>query len=275
MSFALVDELRVLPHVMGYEWRKASAFRMGFVLREVLRGIGRLTVMTFVYFAMFASSGATEFRGYRIGDLIAYLAWGAMIQKCVPNDKAQDVAEQIFDGYITKYLVMPVNFFTLISGKFLQTILLQLVFATLFWVAGALLLPAYWPYPISALSLLQATLLCVLGAYCYLLVYFILSCLAFWLDVVWSLLVMFTFVAAFVSGALVPVALMPEIAQHAFRALFPYWTVFAPIEILLGRQGNAQFVQGLGVLGLSLMILAIIARFTWRRGLRRFAGAGA
>ena len=156
----------------------------------------------------------------------------------------------------------------------LRQVQVQLGAAVAFWGLGALLVPAWWPHPVSGVALAQATTLVLLGAACYLLTFFVLNALAFWLDVVSSLLNMFQFVAAFVSGILVPVALMPERVRVAFEALFPYWTVNAPVELLLGRLGTADFVRGLVVLSLSLVALQALAIVTWRRGLARFAGAG-
>lgn len=113
---ALLEELRVLPHVVAYEWRKASAFRLGLVIRELLRGLGRPAVAIFVYVAMFETSGATAMAGYSLRQLLAYLVWTSVINKCLTDEKSLDVAEQIFDGYITKYLVMPVSFSRSCSG---------------------------------------------------------------------------------------------------------------------------------------------------------------
>ena len=275
MIGAARQDLRVLPHVIAYEWRKASAFRVGLVVREMLRGLGRPAVALFVYFAMFESSGARELGGYTLPALVGYLVWTAILYKCLTDEHSLDVHEQIFDGYITKYLVMPVGFFTLVLGRFVQLTGIQLLSAVLFWCAGALLLPDYWPYPSSALAFAQAFLLLGLGAYCYLLVHFILCCLAFWLDVVWSLLNMFRFIASFVSGVLVPVAFMPEAVQAAFRWLFPYWTLFAPAELLLGRMGTPDAIQGAAVLCVWIVALQLLASTVWRRGIARFAGAGA
>jgi ABC-2 type transport system permease protein len=275
VSAALRDELRVLPHVVTYELRKATAFRVGFVLRSVLRGVDRQIVMAIVYFAMFQSTGATSFRGYDFQQLIGYLVWSAALTKCLTEERTLDIAEQIFDGYITKYLVMPVSFFTLLWGRFLQYTLMQLAFAATFWCAGALLVPQYWPYPASLAAFGQALVLLWLGAGCYLLTYFILNCLAFWLDVVWSLCNMFRFVSMFIAGAIIPIALMPDVADAAFRWLFPYWVVFAPAEILLGRKGTPDFVHGVLVLSASLCALQWLAVVTFRRGLARYAGVGA
>ncbi len=271
---ALGEELGLLPHVVAYEWRKATAFRVGFLLNEILRGLPRPAVMAVVYLAMFRSAGASEIRGYTYVALVHFLVWTAAIQKCLPDWRTLDLAEQIFDGYVTKYLVMPVSYFTLLWGRFLQSIAVQLFTATLFWAVGALLAGPWWPRPASGLALLEAITLLALGAACYLLTYFVLNALAFWLDVVWSLLNMFQFVAAFVSGLLVPVALMPAAVRDLFALLFPYWTINAPVELLLGRLGHADFLRGLAVMTVSLAALELLAVFTWRRGLGRYAGVG-
>lgn len=274
LAASLPEELHLLPYVAAYEWRKATAFRAGFVLNALLRGVPRPVVMTLVYLAMFRSTGAAEIRGYTFVDLVHFLVWTAAIQKCIPDWRSLDLAEQIFDGYVTKYLVMPVSYFTLLWGRFLQFTAVQLLAAAAFWCAGALVLHSWWPQPVSAVALAQAATLLALGTGCYLLTYFILNCLAFWLDVVWSLLNMFMFVAAFMSGMLVPVALMPRAVRGVLEVTFPYWTVNAPVELLLGRLGPADFRFGLAVLATSFVALHALAFVTWRRGLRRYAGVG-
>ena len=269
------EALRILPNVVAYEWHKASAFRFGLLAREVLRGIPRALVMLMVYLAMFASRGTDAIRGYTLEDLIGYLVWTSVIVKVLSDERTLDVAEQIFDGYITKYLVMPTSFFVLVLGRGLCFTLTQCLSAALFWMLGAALLPAYWPWPASWTALSQAALLVALGAYCFFLVHLVLNYLAFWVDVVWSLLAMFRFVAMFISGMLLPISFMPDGVHLVLRQLFPYWVAFGPAELLLGRMGTEGFIHGLWVLGASALALQWLTAFTWRRGTERYAGAGA
>ena len=114
----LRSELRLLPHVVAYEYRKATAFKLGFLFTELTRGVARQLVMAAVYYAMFRSSGQDAINGYRFPDLVAYLVWTAAIYKCLSHEGTLDLAAQIFDGYITKYLVMPISIFTLVGGRF-------------------------------------------------------------------------------------------------------------------------------------------------------------
>lgn len=269
------EALRILPHAVAYEWQRASAFRTGLLLREVLRGLGRPLVMLMVYLAMFGNTGNDTLGGYTLGELIGYLVWTSVILKVLSDERTLDVAEQIFDGYITKYLVMPVSFFALMLGKAVCFTLTQTASAVAFWALGAVLLPSYWPSPVSWTALGQAALLVGIGAYCFFLVHLILNYLAFWVDVVWSLLAMFRFVSLFVAGFNVPISLMPDSVHSAFRLLFPYWVAFGPAELLLGRMGTDDFVFGLSVLCLSALALQWLTHLTWRLGTARYAGAGA
>jgi len=257
----------------AYELRKQLAYRTGFMVRELLRGVARPAVMVFVYAAIFERGELETIEGWRFEDLVGYLILTAVLGKLLFHERLLDLSEQIFEGRITKYMVMPMRFFFLPAGRFVQHTAVQIVFVTGVWIAGALLLPRWWPQPASAGVLLQAVTLVGLGSYCYFLLYYILNSLAFWLDVIWSLLVMSRFVTLFVSGSLIPVSIMPEGFGRVFEWLFPYWTVCAPIEIYLGRNGP-DFLHGVAVLAGSIVALECLRAWIWRRGTRQYTGSG-
>lgn len=270
----LARSARLLRFAMEYEFRKVSVFRVGFLVREVLRGVVHPLVMICVYLAIYRQSGAESLRGWTFDELVRYLLLVAVFHKLVFHHRALDLGTQIFQGYLTKYLVMPFRFFVLPLGRWVQFTLLQLAVSLGLWLLGALLLPAVWPHPASPEAACQALVLVLLGSFCFLQLFFIIHCLAFWLDVIWTLLVMSYFVSSFVGGVMIPVSQMPAALRESFRWLFPYWTVSAPIEIFMGRLGRTDFLHGLAVLALSAVLLELVRRFTWRRGTRRYAGSG-
>ena len=169
---------------------------------------------------------------------------------------------------------MPVRYFVLIQGRFLQFTLLQVVVAALVWCVGYGWVGDRWLVPVSWTAAGQGLALALMGSYCCFLLYVIIHTLAFWLDVVWSILVMCWFVITFTGGAAMPVSQMPDWASSAFQYLFPYWSISAPIEILMGRLGTDAFLRGLVIVGIQLLLLDQVRRFTWRRGLARYVGAG-
>ena len=267
-------EARLLRTTWAYELRRQAAFRAGFVVREVLRGVMGPALMIAVFHALYSRDGVTSMRGWSYRELVGYLILVATFEKLLFHLRGLDLADQIFEGYLTKYLVMPMRFFALAQGRFLQYLTVQLITSAGLWAAGSLLLPQWWPSPVSAIALLQALTLILLGSYCYFLVYFLVNALAFWLEVVWTLLVMSGFVLAFLSGTMLPISILPESARAVFAWTFPYWSLSAPIEIYLGRLGGDAFWRGVAVLAASIALLEVARRTVWALGRRHYAGGG-
>lgn len=267
---------RLLFQSAGYELRKHMQFRVGFLVREVLNGTVEPLCMLFVYTAIYKSAGAGDgsLRGWSYDEILRYIAGLLVMKKILFDNRALQIASEIFEGRITKYLVMPFPYFVLIQGRFLQYTLMQLGVASVVWCIGYGIAGDAWLVPVSWTAAMQAVTLALIGSYCCFLLYVILNTLAFWLDVVWSLLVLSWFVVAFTGGATIPVSQMPAFLSGVFMKMFPYWTISAPIEVLMGRLGTPDFLRGLGILAVWLVVLETARRVTWRRGLAKYVGAG-
>lgn len=270
-------DLRLLVRSVGYEFRKRIQFRTGFFVREMMNGAVEPIIMLFVYAALYRSAGAEGVEtlgGWSFDEILRYVAGLLVVRKLVFHNRGLEVSTEIFEGRITKYFVMPFRFFVLVQGRFIQYTLLQLVLAASVWWIGFGLLGDRWLVPVSAAACAQGLLLVLLGSYCCFLLYFIIHSLAFWLDVVWSLLVMALFLISFTGGAAMPVSQMPPALGEAFRFGFPYWTISAPIEVLMGRLDDTAVWNGVGVLGAWLIFLELVRGAVWRRGLAKYVGAG-
>jgi ABC-type uncharacterized transport system permease subunit len=265
--------LRLLGRAVDYELRKVAVWRTGFLVRELLRGIAPPLVMVFVFRAIYAD-GAATLAGYTYPEMVRYLILVATFQKVLFHNRALDLSRQIFEGTITKYLVMPFPFFVLPLARFVQVTAVQIVVAACFWLAGAMIVPELWPFPTSGAAVLRSLVLVLLGSYCTFLLYFVIHALAFWLDVVWTLLVMAYFVTSFAGGMVFPVRLMWDWLEEVFRWSFPYWSLAAAAEIWTGRLGPEDFRRGVLVLLASVVGLDLLRRWVWSRGLRRYAGSG-
>lgn len=270
----ILGALRLVATAAEYEFRKVSVFRAGFLVREVLQGVVQPIVMIAVYLAVYRAVGQRSLRGWTFDEIVHYMILAAGFQKLVFHHRILDLSVQIFDGYVTKFLVMPFSYFLLPLGRWVQYGIQQLVVCATLWALGAFLLPEVWPAPESAVRVAQALCLALLGSFCHLQLYFILNALAFWLDIIWTLLVMAKFVTAFAGGVLMPVSQMPGPLREIFAWTFPYWTISAPIELFLGRLGSADFARGVAVLGGSIAVLEVLRRVVWARGTRRYSGAG-
>lgn len=272
--------LALLSKAVGYEFRKRIQFRTGFFVREVLNGVVQPLVMLFVYAALYRSAsssgelGDAALRNWTFDEILKYIGGLLIVMKLTFDNRGLELSTEIFEGRITKYLTMPVRYFVLLQARFVQFTLMQVVVASLVWCVGYGLVGDRWLVPVSWTAAGQALTLILLGSYCAFLLYVTINALAFWLDVVWSLLVMASFVITFTGGAVMPVSQMPGWAATSFSYLFPYWAISAPIEILMGRLGTEAFLRGVVIVGFQLVALDLLRRFVWRRGLARYVGAG-
>lgn len=265
----------LLAQATTYELRKQVAFRVGFLVREVSHGVVEPLVMLCVFWALYRDAGpGATLRGWTFDELVQYVAGLLVVRKVVFHNRALDLSTQIFEGRVTKYLVMPMDYFVLGAARFAQYTLLQLVIGVFTWALGAALAGDRWLVPASLEAVPLALALVLLGSWCCFLVYYVLNALAFWLDVVWSLLVMAWFVISFTGGALLPVSQMPPAVFRVLEAGFPYWAMSAPIEVLMGRLGAADVARGLAILAAWAVGLEWLRRVVWRRGLARYGGAG-
>lgn len=267
-------QVALLLQATLYELKKVTAWRMGFFVREIARALLRPLLTIFMFQAVFAAQGATELGGRDLEGTVRYLIAVAWIEGLIFHDRMLDLAEQIFQGYVTKYLVMPMRCFTLALARYVQFSITQTGVAALLGIGGALLLPGVWPLPVAPEALLAALVLALAGSYCFLLLYFLLNSIAFWLEVVWTLLVMTRFVTMFLAGVMLPLSWMPEPLARALEFGFPYWSIAGPAEILLGERPVSDVWTGLAVIGVSIAVLEPLRRVIWKRGLARYGGSG-
>jgi ABC-2 type transport system permease protein len=271
---ALARDRHMFGAAFVYELRKVTTWRVGFLMREVLRGTWRPLVMIFVYAAIARTSGSDVIGTWTYPELVHYLILAAAFEKLLFHQRGLDVADQIFEGYVTKYLVMPLRFFMLPLARFAQHIVVQVCVVGAMWTVGVLAIPRHWPHAASDAALWEALALVLLGSYCWFLTCFIVNELAFWLEVIWTLSAMASFVLGFMSGVLVPVSLMPGPLRAALTWLYPYWAVSAPVEIFLGRLSHDAFARGVCVLLATILALELVRQTLWRRGLSRYTGGG-
>ncbi|WP_193106655.1 ABC-2 family transporter protein [Brachybacterium sp. FME24] len=101
----------------------------------------------------------------------------------------------------------------------------------------------------------------------------LIGCLAFWFEDVAGVQGIVVLAQRLLSGAVVPLMLLPAEVQDAVRFQPFRFTLAYPLEVLTGS-GTAELADWLALLawtGASLAMLALV----WARGVRRYEAAGA
>lgn len=203
---------------------------------------------------------------YSLSSFLGFVVWGV--------DVAWRVGDEINLGLITSYILRPVNYFWLTFSAVLAKVIFNLI------LVGLLVLGLYffWPEGIGDLfshgerNLFFA--LAVFFSFCLFFTFFFwVGILAFWLGVIAGFNFFIRTVMVFLSGALVPLNLLPEALIQINRFLpFQYITWF-PIQIFLGKIPLEAkiFLPVIGWIG----FFWLLGFFTFKKGLKKYEGFGA
>ena len=102
----------------------------------------------------------------------------------------------------------------------------------------------------------------------------IIGLLAFWTTNTRNMFEVYDLLLLLASGELVPLALFPSWAFGLLTVLPFRYTFSFPIEIFLGKLTPSGIAAGfLWQLG-WLIVLSLVARLMWTRGLRRYSATG-
>ncbi len=184
-----------------------------------------------------------------------------------------DIGYAIKDGRMALHLVRPWNPFLLYLVRALawtSSAFLLLLLAYLPLVFG--LLHTHLRAPASPQALLWMLLFWFLGGLFTYTVGYLVNLLAFWTEGVTGILWLLAFLEEFLSGALVPLNLLPGSSWwiHQPFAFLGY----LPARIYLGQASGAELAEALGILLGVLAGLIPLAQAVFQRGLRGYQPAG-
>ncbi len=272
--------LRKYYNIFRVSLIERMAFRGDFFLGSVLRFLPMVTTIL-LWQAVYGGAGGSDSnlgsgeRAFNADEMIAYLLLIHISRmfSSMPG-LATGVAGEIRDGSLKKYLLQPLDMIGYlvayrVAHKAAYITMSALPYALLFWLCSGFFhgLPdaATWGAYGAAL---------VMG---FLLGFFFESCIGmsgFWLLEVTSFVWIINTVTFFLSGQMFPLDLLaPTLAQISGYLPFQYLAYF-PAAVFLGKIRGADLVHGLLIQLAWTVILVVLARLLYARGLRRYSAFG-
>jgi ABC-2 type transport system permease protein len=185
------------------------------------------------------------------------------------------LANDIRLGRLSSWMVRPASLLlgfvaNNLSEKFLKLFALVPMIGILWWIfRDSMSIPAGpGRWAVFAVSI-------VLGAILVFTIDILIASLAFWMDDVAALAQARLIIASVLSGAVVPLALMPDwsrgfVDNQPFR-----YTVSFPVEVVAGDLTESQLVVGLAIQLGYVLGFGLIAWLVWSAGLRAYSAVGA
>ena len=264
----------VLLQVFTLEIRKIFSYRVDFWIQFVGGVLAQFTVAWFLWKAIFSYNNVEQVGGYTFRTLMLYYLLVPFVGRAIRGSEMGGIAEEIYQGTLTRYLVYPVSFF---GYRFTTHCAHTFVFLFQGVVAVCLFLLVFGPqaaFSFSPADLLFALSVTMVAMLLHFTLVSTIELLAFWADNVWSLVVIVRFTTGLLGGGMLPLALFPEHLRVVLEKLpFAYFASF-PIRCLMGQVLVDEWIMGMLVMTCWLMLFASLYQFVWNRGKYQYTGVG-
>lgn len=218
---------------------------------------------------------APTIRGYDFPSMITYYVVAEILFFLVDTIRVEwEISRDIRQGEINKYLLRPLNLFcyrlTLLCAFKVVFLAAMLLPATaVLWLLRPHLILSLDPLPL--LATLAAVSLAFLLNY---LMSYLLGLLTFWMMEIHSILIIKGMIATFLTGGMIPLDLLPLPLQPIITAIPFTYVIFFPAALYLGHLRGPAIWQGFALQVGWILLLALLTRLAWRRGLRRYGAFG-
>lgn len=252
--------------------QQAMAYRADFFL-GLASCVFPIIMQVYLWTALY-KAGAASTNGYSYNQMILYTLLAGMTSRLVATGFENEIARDIKDGGLNKYLVRPMPYAgymlaRFLGGKAASFGFLLLLAAGVLAGAGAVLGAGFAPgrFALYAVSLAGA-----LGLNFAL--FFAIAMLGFWLTDISQLFGTISIVIMVISGGVFPLDVFGPAAAVLSAVLpFGYTTQFC-VNIVSGRLTLPAIGRGLAVQACWIAVFGLLCAVLWRRGLRRYTAVG-
>jgi ABC-2 type transport system permease protein len=266
--------LRKYLHIFRIALIERLTYRSDFMLSSALRLLPMLTTIL-LWTSVYVGSGQTELNGFRLAEMIAYLLLVHISRmfSSMPG-LANNIALDIREGNIKKYLVQPLDMLTYlmvyrVAHKIAYIVTSFVPYAILFILCRHYFdhIPDATTWIAYILSLLLAFLVGFYFEAC-------IGMVGFWLLEVTSLLYIVNTLNYFVSGHMFPLDLLPDPWAELLKLLPFQYMAYFPAAVFLGKVEGESLWWGLAMESVWAIGLAALARLLFHMGLRRYSAYG-
>ncbi|MFC3606946.1 ABC transporter permease [Stutzerimonas tarimensis] len=210
--------------------------------------------------------------GYTASDFVAYFLGIYLVRQLTAVWVIFVLNDEIRQGTLSGRLLKPIAPFWFHVAEHLGQMLVRApIVVTVFYVGASLfaidLTSIVWRIPLFLASLVLAWIIIFHIYYC-------VGLLAFWMANSLALDAMVWSMYTVLGGMLIPVDLFPETSRYLVAMLPFSASLDFPVKVLIGKVVGVDLLHGFAVQLFWVAVLVAFRRGLWRRGLKRFSGAG-
>lgn len=260
--------------VMKIGWQNAMAYRSNFIISSCLNVFRLVAEVAFwnIYFNMTQN---TSIANYSLNSMITYYILMFVIGTMMDmGEVGGRVANDIKSGALNQYIIKPISYFgyqfsEILSRKLLEVFITIIAFIPIFMI--------YYDKITINMNINQIWLMPLVIVLAIVLNFFVnvsISLAAFWFTELTSFFFLKSILLSLLSGGMFPIDLFPAGILKIFNLLPFKYIVFFPINVLNKGVSFKEFITGICLQILWIVVLYLGAKFLWKKGVKHYDGTG-
>lgn len=213
--------------------------------------------------------------GYTQNQMITYVLVGWLfIYLTRSYGLYEKVADNIYEGTISDFLVKPISYLRYMVVLSLGRSSVSLISSVFIQLAVILVFSEYIIFDLDIARGLILFLMLIASYFINVFMSLVIGMIAFWTQKIDGIDYTINSIMKFLSGAYFPISLLP-LSFLKFDMFFPFiYTVYVPTQLYLGKISIREGLRGLFVEIIWIVILYVIIKIMWKRGIKRYEGVG-
>lgn len=242
------------------------------VAMTVLFTISKILFAYILWGAIFSENETVS--GFTFKMMLSYYIISSFLSQIEMSQVVSvEMSERIRDGTFSKYMVIPLNTRGYFIAQTVGAIVFYLVINLIGTIVWVFIFGANFVITNNIITILLAILMIVLGLLFMIQLNYFLGILAFkFLDIDIFLMLKNNMIS-FITGGLIPLALLPQGIISVMRFFPFYYVTYLPSMLLIGRNENEALI-GVVVLSIWLLFFTILNKITYNKLRVMFDGVG-
>ncbi|HCJ7961474.1 MULTISPECIES: ABC transporter permease [Bacillus] len=248
-------------------------YRTNFLL-NIFGGFFTLVIQLYLWSSIFENTSSKTVFGYTYSELIIYTVMAALVTNLVSTGFERDIALDIKDGGLSKFLIQPINYFKFRSSCFLGQKCSELLVTIILSVFLLCTINSVMDLDLNIINIFFSIIPILLSILLNFLFFYCISSLAFWFEEVSMLFWGVNLLTLIISGSIFPLDIFGERLNYALNFLPFKYTVYFPINIITGRLSPSMILNGVLIQLVWIVIHFFLLKALWKIGMNKYLAVG-
>lgn len=252
-------------------WDEAVAYRISFTIWRIRSVLSLLTVY-FLWYSLLPKGQVIL--GYSQHIMLTYIIVSYLISALIFSTRTGEIGEIINNGDLSMYLLKPFSYFGYWAAKEIGDKAMNVLFSIIEITLIFLILKPPFFIQENIIYLVIFLLSIIFALFLFFWINILLGLIGFWSQEVWAPRFIFYTLITFFAGVWFPLDILPKPLFSLIKLLPFTYVLYFPSKIYLGQLSFYEIINGFIIIGIWAILLTLITKYVWQKGLRSYGAYG-